>query len=194
MRKNKLLLLLALLMTAATGAWAQDTYKVSMKDGVKDADKWTISPNPAPEGSPVTIQYTGRLKVKGVKATSEAAPAEASVPDGALSGVFSVSDGKQVYFSKGNLRYASGAWSFFDNQYDYYTGYSADAWDKFGWSTSATTYGMNTSDQSSDYSGDFVDWGATMGTGRVDISVQHPHSKWRHRQRQELHTGPECER
>ena len=170
MRKNKLLLLLALLMTAATGAWAQDTYKVSMKDGVKDADKWTISPNPAPEGSPVTIQYTGRLKVKGVKATSEAAPAEASVPDGALSGVFSVSDGKQVYFSKGNLRYASGAWSFFDNQYDYYTGYSADAWDKFGWSTSATTYGMNTSDQSSDYSGDFVDWGATMGTGWFTLS------------------------
>ena len=75
MRKNKLLLLLALLMTAATGAWAQDTYKVSMKDGVKDADKWTISPNPAPEGSPVTIQYTGRLKVKGVTATSDAAPA-----------------------------------------------------------------------------------------------------------------------
>ena len=72
MRKNKLLLLLALLMTAATGAWAQDTYKVSMKDGVKDADKWTISPNPAPEGSPVTIQYTGRLKVKGVTATVEA--------------------------------------------------------------------------------------------------------------------------
>ena len=50
MRKNKLLLLLVLLMTAATGAWAQDTYKVSMKDGVKDADKWTISPNPAEEG------------------------------------------------------------------------------------------------------------------------------------------------
>ena len=168
MRKNKLLLLLALLLTAATGAWAQDTYKVSLKDGVKDADKWTISPNPAPEGSPVTIQYTGRLKVKGVTATSDAAAP--SVPDGAISGVFSVSDGKQVYFSKGNLRYASGTWSFFDNQYDYYTGYSADAWDKFGWSTSATTYGMNTSDQSSDYSGDFVDWGATMGTGWFTLS------------------------
>ena len=67
MRKNKLLLLLALLMTAATGAWAQDTYKVSMKDGVKDADKWTISPNPAPEGSPVTIQYTGRLKARWLR-------------------------------------------------------------------------------------------------------------------------------
>ena len=57
---------------------AATTYTVSLKDGVKDADKWTISPNPAPEGSPVTIQYNGRLKVKGVKATSDAAPAEAT--------------------------------------------------------------------------------------------------------------------
>ena len=53
-------------------------YTVSLKDGVKDADKWTISPNPAEEGQTVTLQYTGRLKVKGVKATSEAAPAEAT--------------------------------------------------------------------------------------------------------------------
>ena len=138
-------------------------YTVSLKDGVKDADKWTISPNPAEEGQTVTLQYNGRLKVKGVKATSDAAAA--AVPDGAISGVFSVSDSKQVYFSKGNLRYASSKWSFFDNQYDYYTSHSADAWDKFGWSTSATTYGMSTSSSNGDYSGDFVDWGATMGAG-----------------------------
>ena len=176
MRKNKLLLLLALLLTAATGAMAQTTYSVKMKDDVKDADKWTVKVGEGQaqalpigglkgDGSEtVTLQYNGRLKVKGVKATSEAA-AEASVPDGALSGKFSVSDGKQVYFSKGNLRYASSKWSFFDNQYDYYTSYSADAWDHFGWSTSATDYGKNTSTTRSDYSGDFVDWGATMGTG-----------------------------
>ena len=113
----------------------------------------------------VTLQYNGRLKVKSVTATSDEKPAEASVPDGAISGKFSVSDGKQVYFSKGNLRYASSKWSFFDNQYDYYTSHSADAWDKFGWSTSATTYGMSTSSSNGDYSGDFVDWGATMGAG-----------------------------
>ena len=81
MSKNKLLLLLALLLTAATGAWAQDTYKVSLKDDVKDADKWTITPTEAtttgiPENTEVTLQYTGRLKVKGVKATSDAAAAE----------------------------------------------------------------------------------------------------------------------
>ena len=145
------------------GGAAASGYTVTLKDGVKDADKWTISPNPAEEGQTVTLQYTGRLKVKGVTATSEAAAP--SVPDGAISGVFSVSDGKQVYFSKGNLRYASSKWSFFDNQYDYYTSYSADAWDHFGWSTSATTYGMSTSSNNDDYSGDFVDWGATMGAG-----------------------------
>ena len=100
-----------------------------------------------------------------------------SVPAGALSGEFTInSSGDKVYFSKGNLRYASGTWSFFDNQYDYYTSYSADAWDKFGWSTSATTYGMNTSDQESDYSGDFVDWGSNsdlqtaLGTGWFTLS------------------------
>ena len=149
--------------TAAAGTSA--TYSVKMKDGVKDADKWTISPNPAEEGQTVTLQYNGRLKVKGVKATSDEKPAEASVPDGAINGKFSVSSTKKVYFSKGNLRYASSKWSFFDNQYDYYTSYSADAWDKFGWSTSATTYGMSTSSSNGDYSGDFVDWGATMGAG-----------------------------
>ncbi len=93
-----------------------------------------------------------------------------TVPEGAINGVFSVSSTKKVYFSKGNLRYASDTWSFFDNQYDYYTSYSADACDKFCWSTSATTYGMNTSVSTSTYSGDFVDWGATMGTGWFTLS------------------------
>jgi len=93
-----------------------------------------------------------------------------------LSGVFSVSSTKKVKFSKGNLRYASGTWSFFDFQNDYYTSYSADAWDKFGWSTSKTTYGMNTSTSNSDYSGSFVDWGSNnalqtaLGTGWFTLS------------------------
>jgi len=98
-----------------------------------------------------------------------------ALPD-LLSGVFSVSGSKKVKFSKGNLRYASGTWSFFNNQYDYYTSYSADAWDHFGWSTSATTYGMNTSTDKSTYSGSFVDWGSNsdlqtaLGTGWFTLS------------------------
>lgn len=84
MKQFRLLTLLALLLTAATGAWAQTTYKVSMKDGVKDADKWTITPTEATttgilENTEVTLQYNGRLKVKGVKATSDAAPAAVPV-------------------------------------------------------------------------------------------------------------------
>ena len=185
MQRNKLLLLLALLLTAATGAWAQEpatTYSVKMKDGTQDAKNWSIASGQKSakgdaadgltglkEKDAVTLTYNGRLKVKGVKATSDAAAP--SVPDGAINGKFSVNaDGKQVYFSKGNLRYASSKWSFFDNQWDYYTSYSEDAWDHFGWSTSATTYGMNTSTSNSTYSGDFVDWGATMGTGWFTLS------------------------
>ena len=91
MSKNKLLLLLALLLTAATGAWAQEpatTYSVKMKDGTVDAKNWSIASGEKSvkgdaadgltglsEGDQVTIQYTGRLKVKGVKATSDAEPA-----------------------------------------------------------------------------------------------------------------------
>ena len=89
MRKNKLLLLLALLLTAATGAWAQEpatTYSVKMKGGTVDAANWSIASGEKSatgdaadgltglgEGDQVTLQYTGRLKVKGVKATSDAA-------------------------------------------------------------------------------------------------------------------------
>ena len=83
-----------------------------------------------------------------------------------LTGAFTInSSGTQVKFAQGNLHYTSGAWSFFDNQWDYYTTYSDDSWDKFGWSTSAPTYGMNTSTSNSTYSGDFKDWGDAVGSG-----------------------------
>ena len=68
-------------------AAAASGYTVSMKDDVKDADKWTVKVGEGQaqalpigglkgDGSEtVTLQYNGRLKVKGVKATSDAAPA-----------------------------------------------------------------------------------------------------------------------
>ena len=71
-------------------------FTVSLKDGVKDADKWTISPNPAPEGSPVTIQYTGRLKVKGVTATSDAAPTGKTVDLATLTADYEAQDGETL--------------------------------------------------------------------------------------------------
>ena len=97
-------------------------------------------------------------------------------------GVFSVSFDKQVTFSKGNLQYtqSTNTWSFAENQYDYIgtdnvTGGSvstdvtwgnsksgtalADKIDLFGWSTSATHFGVSTSEDRYDYSGSLVDWG-----------------------------------
>ena len=70
---------------------AASGYTVSLKDGVKDADKWTVKVGVGQaqalpigglkgDGSEtVTLTYTGRLKVKGVKATSDAAPAAVPV-------------------------------------------------------------------------------------------------------------------
>ena len=97
-------------------------------------------------------------------------------------GVFSVSADKQVTFSPGNLQYtqSTNTWSFAENQYDYIgtdnviggsvssdpiSGDSkegtalADKVDLFGWSTSATNFGVSISEDDTDYSGSFVDWG-----------------------------------
>ena len=72
----------------APAAAPAEGYTVSMKDDVKDADKWTVKVGEGQaqalpigglkgDGSEtVTLQYNGRLKVKGVKATSDAAPAK----------------------------------------------------------------------------------------------------------------------
>ena len=96
--------------------------------------------------------------------------------------VFSVSENKQVTFSKGNLQYtrSSDTWSFAENQWDMIgadnvSGGSvksgptygdsksgtalADKIDLFGWSTGATNFGVSTSEDNDDYYGSFVDWG-----------------------------------
>lgn len=103
-----------------------------------------------------------------------------------ISGKFSVSSTKKVYFSKGNLRAttsdkgANWTWAFATNQWDkiggrdqsgsgtptgnnYINGngtLSANGTvDLFGWSTSATHLGINNSTNNSTYSGAFADWG-----------------------------------
>ena len=95
---------------------------------------------------------------------------------------FSVSDSEQVTFSKGNLQYtqSTNTWSFASVQWevigtdnviggcvfsDPTYGDSkggtalADKVDLFIWSTSATNFGVSTSEDYDDYSGSFVDWG-----------------------------------
>ena len=86
---------------------------------------------------------------------------------------FSVSKTRQVTFSPGNLQYtrSTETWSFAKNQWECigYKNVSNDALtgridlagriDLFGWSTSATYFGVSTSTERADYSGPFVDWG-----------------------------------
>jgi hypothetical protein len=81
---------------------------------------------------------------------------------------FSISDSKQVTFSKGNLQYhsANNEWRFAPSQLDYIGNANSNCsstyngWlDLFGWSTSATNFGVSTSTYSDDYYGSFVDWG-----------------------------------
>ena len=55
------------------------TYAITLADGTEDAGNWSIEPKEGlSEGDQVTIQYSGRLKVKSVKATSDAVPAYAA--------------------------------------------------------------------------------------------------------------------
>ena len=88
-------------------------------------------------------------------------------------GVFSVSSSKKVTFSPGNLQYhpANKLWRFAESQLDYIGDANSNCsstysgWlDLFGWSTSATYFGVSTSTDKADFSGSFVDWGTnTIG-------------------------------
>ena len=111
MKRKKLLLLLALLITAATGAWAQSTtttYKVDLNDGTQNPATWQGKAGDATdfgnlplqgvaEGQNVTLKYNGRLKVKSVKATSDAgapaAPTGNSVDLSTLTADYEAQDG-----------------------------------------------------------------------------------------------------
>ena len=102
---------------------------------------------------------------------------------------FSVSFTKKVYFSKGNLQAtidASGvpaAWKFAANQYDCLgegganktIGSASGDIDLFGWSGDTAKWGISTSEDPTDFSGDFVDW----GTAYCDSKNIYPSSTWR---------------
>ncbi len=112
-----------------------------------------------------------------------------SLPHHALSGVFSVSETKQIHFSCGNLQYTQSTqtWSFAEHQYDMIgeanisNGVLADKIDLFGWSGSTATaqWGISTSTDKSDYSGDFVDWGTnTIGKDASDTWRTLTNDEW----------------
>lgn len=95
-------------------------------------------------------------------------------------GEFSVSDTRKVRFSKSNLIFNKDTWRFAEHQYDCDSSHdgSQGVWDYFGWSTAATNYGMSTSEDAHDFSGNFVDWGsavaATFGAGWRTLT----HAEW----------------
>jgi len=72
------------------------------------------------------------------------------VPEGAIAGLFSVSDTLQVFFSQGNMQYqaSTNTWRFAENQYDIiglnnnHISETYDGWiDLFGWGTSGYAHG-----------------------------------------------------
>ena len=105
-------------------------------------------------------------------------------------GVFSVSATKQVTFSPGNLQYhpANNEWRFAENQTDYIGGANShcsstyNGWlDLFGWSTSATNFGVSTSEDYDDYSGPFVDWGTNkIGSDTPNTWRTLTYDEWRY--------------
>ena len=90
-------------------------------------------------------------------------------------GIFSVGEGKYVSFSQGNLQYiqSTKTWQFAKEQYAYMgekhyrNGQLADTIEYFGWSgkNSKTPWGISLSDESSDYAGEFLDWGTNTIAG-----------------------------
>ena len=100
--------MLVLLAAVATGAVAQTTYKVSVKEGTEDATSWTIAPAEATTtgveaGTEVKATYNGAKKVKSVKAVKKAAPAYALVS------VATTSDCGKVVCAAGHLHDAKTA-------------------------------------------------------------------------------------
>ena len=91
---------------------------------------------------------------------------------------FSVSAEKKVKFAHGNLQYtqSTSTWSIAENQYDLIGSANmmnifklADKIDLFGWSGSSASakWGISTSKDCEEYSGDFVDWGKNIDDGNT---------------------------
>ena len=119
---------------------------------------------------------------------------------GVLNGEFSVSAGKKVHFSQGNLRAyynssESWGWYFPTNQYDYVgdamgntvingkgsLSSTDQSVDLFGWSTSSTSYGIYNSEDKSEYSGSLLDWGTnaiTNGGSKANIWYTPSQDEW----------------
>lgn len=95
--------------------------------------------------------------------------AAVTAPEGAISGLFSVSGNTQVWFSQGNLQYKSGTgWRFAESQYDYVGAWNTSNWvDLFGWGTwtGGASNPTNTSTDQTVYSWNNSDFTQTLANG-----------------------------
>ena len=92
---------------------------VTMKDGTEDADKWTVTVGTSTtaqtlpvgglnEGDAVTMKYNGRLKVKSVTATTDAAPAPAPAGITAARAAYQGTNAPSQNWTKGDKLYVYG--------------------------------------------------------------------------------------
>ena len=119
--------------------------------------------------NPDLLEGTGVNLDKVKILTDENESGNVAENNGLLPGLFSVGPGRYVRFTKGNLQYqaSTGLWRFAERQYHIigldnsrllFSSYKG--WiDLFGWSTPATTFGVATSKNYDDYTGEFRDWG-----------------------------------
>ena len=106
-------------------------------------------------------------------------PAENTIPEDALPGVFSVSATKKVHFSQGNLTYdvnaSTNKWKFYEHQYDCAANGDASStlislftWGYGDWSTDPTTMDYLTSHTSDgEPFNPSEDWGSQIGDGKT---------------------------
>jgi uncharacterized protein (TIGR02145 family) len=174
---------------------ATDVYTLGGEGWSGNAQKMTWT------GNASSVSFSGDIMGYGMGTTLKFTIEPASTPepepepepasDGKLSGGFTINaSGDQISFSKGNLQAtttdngANWTWEFAANQWDYVGNAAANnaingnktvsangSVDLFGWSTAATYYGINNSDNPATYSGAFVDWGATIGAGWRTLST-----------------------
>lgn len=162
-----------------TGEW-DDTYQITVGDGSEELGTCYVSVYPGVLLSNLSFETGSYIKTINPEAIVED-ETDSGVrytingnnwrPQGALPGKFSVSSGKQVQFSKGNLQATYNdskyTWGFAPNQYDYVgnaagntsidSQSSGNIVDLFGWVGSSSSftgpagYGISTSKTDSDY-------------------------------------------
>lgn len=193
-------------------------YKLSIETNINDAIKEQVATYAVSDTVRISVSFDKRFTLKSISVKSALGVPTTMINDttflmpshdmvvtteyirskeiGRVEGLFSIGEGKQVYFSQGNLRYqqSTKTWSFAEKQYDVIgnanvqDGALADNIDLFGWSSYyyACPWGIGTSEDRYDYEGELRDWGQnaiynggnmanawrTMTLGEVEYMLQ----------------------